>query len=59
MNIINMEVDIDHVHLNIEIPPQRSVGEAVRILKSISARRMFKEWPVLKKKLWGGKLLGR
>ena len=48
MNIINLEVDVDHVHINIEIPPQRSVGEAVRILKSVSARRMFKEWPVLK-----------
>ena len=56
MNIINLEVDVDHVHINIEIPPQRSVGEAVRILKSVSARRMFKEWPVLKRKLWGGNL---
>ena len=56
MNIVNMEVDIDHVRINIEIPPQRSVGGALRILKSISARLMFKEWPILKKQLWGGSL---
>ena len=56
MNIINLEVDIDHVHVNIEIPPQRSVGGAVRILKSLSARGMFKDWPRLKEKLWGGNL---
>ena len=56
MNIINLEVDIDHVHINIEIPPQRAVGAAVRILKSLSARHMFKDWPNLKEKLWGGNL---
>ena len=56
MNIINLEVDTDHIHLNIEIPPQRSVGAAVRILKSLSARRMFKDWPRLKERLWGGNL---
>ena len=56
MNIVNLEVDVDHVHINIEIPPQRSVGEAVRILKSISARLMFKQWPQIKRKLWGGHL---
>lgn len=41
MNIQSLEVDEDHVHLFIEILPQRSVGEAVRILKSVSARMMF------------------
>ena len=56
MNIITLEIDIDHIHLYIEIPPQRSVGEGVRILKSISARYMFKYHPIIKKKLWGGKL---
>ena len=33
MNIQSIEVDEDHVHIYIEIPPQRSVGEAIRILK--------------------------
>jgi putative transposase len=53
-----IEVDKDHVHLQIEIPPQRSVGSAVRILKSVSARLMFKKFPFLKKRLWAGELWG-
>jgi len=56
MNIVSMEVDLDHVHLYIEIPPQRSVGEAVRILKSISARLLFQRFPNIKRYLWGGHL---
>ncbi len=58
MNIVSIEVDDDHVHLYIEIPPQRSVGEAVRILKSVSARMMFKRFEYFKKKMWSGKLWG-
>ena len=58
MKIPTMEVDVDHVHLYIEIPPQRSVGEAVRILKSISARMMFKRFPYLKRDFWSGQMWG-
>jgi putative transposase len=53
-----MEVDEDHVHLYIEIPPQCSVGTAVRILKSVSARMMFKRFTYFKKKIWSGKMWG-
>jgi Transposase IS200 like len=45
---------VDHVHLYIQIPPQRSVGEAVRILKSISSRMLFKRLPYLRRKMWSG-----
>jgi putative transposase len=55
MEIYTIEVDADHVHLNIQIPPQQSVGAAVRILKSNSARMLFKRFPYLKRKLWAGK----
>ena len=58
MNILTLEVDEDHVHVYIEIPPQRSVGEGVRILKSVSARMMFKRFNYFKKKLWSGKFWG-
>jgi putative transposase len=56
MKIGAVEVDIDHVHIFIDIPPQRSVGEAVRILKSLSAKSMFTRFPYLKKKFWSGQL---
>ena len=58
MNILAIEVDEDHVHLYIEIPPQRSVGEGVRILKSVSARMMFKRFGYFGRKMWSGKLWG-
>jgi len=56
MEIYNIEVDVDHVHLQVQIPPQRSVGRAVGILKSVSARMMFKRFAYLKRKLWAGEL---
>ena len=58
MHIETIEVDADHVHVYIAIPPQRSVGSAVRILKSVSARAVFKRFAYLKRKLWGGNLWG-
>ena len=58
MRIPTMEVDEDHVHLYIEVPPQLSVGRAVTILKSISARMMFKRFPYLKKVFWSGQFWG-
>ena len=58
MNIKALEVDVDHVHIYIEIPPQRSVGRAVGILKSASARMVFKRFGYLRRKLWGGELWG-
>lgn len=58
MSIQSLEVDDNHVHLYIEIPPQKSVGKAIGILKSVSARMMFKRFSYLKKKLWAGEFWG-
>ena len=58
MEIMEIDVDVDHVHLHIQIPPQTSVGKAVDILKSISARWMFKRFQYLRKILWAGELWG-
>jgi putative transposase len=58
MSIQSLEVDEDHVHLYIEIPPQRSVGRGVGILKSVSARLMFKRFGYFRRKLWAGELWG-
>src|ERR1700730_13521615 len=52
MSIQALEIDVDHVHIYIEIPPQRSVGRAVGILKSISARAMFRRYSYMKKRAW-------
>ena len=55
-DIIEMEISIEHVHLLISFPPKRSIGEVVRIIKSISARELFREFPSLKRRLWSGQL---
>jgi putative transposase len=56
MVIQELEVDQDHVHLYIEIPPQLSVGQGVRVLKSVSAREMFKRFGYLHKVFWSGQM---
>jgi len=44
-----MEVMPDHVHLFISCKPTISPTDIVRILKSITARRLFEEFPNLRK----------
>src|SRR6266513_3126914 len=46
--------DGDHVHLLMRFHPKYSIGQIVRLFKSISARELFKQFPALKKDLWGG-----
>lgn len=56
MEIEEMQVSADHVHLLISFPPRYSISRAVGMLKSISARALFSEFPSLKKRLWAGEL---
>ena len=55
-NIDTMEVVEDHVHIFGEAPPRYSPAEIVQIMKSISAREVFKKFPELREKLWAGEL---
>jgi putative transposase len=54
--ISEIESDCDHVHLLIDCNPQHSIPNIIKALKGVSARLLFKEFPQLKKKLWGGNL---
>jgi putative transposase len=54
--ITEMEVAENHIHILVSFSPRRSIGEVVRIIKSISARQLFREFPRLKKRLWTGQL---
>lgn len=56
MEIQEMEVAIDHVHILISFPPKYSIGQVVRTIKSISARELFREFPRIKKRLWADEL---
>jgi len=54
--ILELEIMEEHIHLLVSFPPTRSIGEVVRIIKSNSGRGMFREFPSLKRRLWGGEL---
>ncbi|RYL88450.1 IS200/IS605 family transposase [Sporolactobacillus sp. Y61] len=54
--ISELEVNKDHVHLLVDCTPQQSIPNMIKSLKGTSARMMFKRFPELKNKLWGGNL---
>jgi putative transposase len=54
--IDTMEVMEDHIHIFVEVPPKYSPARVVQIMKSISAREVFREFPNLRKQLWAGEL---
>ena len=56
INVLEIGTDGDHVHFLIQSVPSLSPTEIVGIIKSISAREIFRLCPQVKKKLWGGKL---
>ena len=54
--IEELEVAEDHVHLLGSFPPRYAISRVVGIIKSISARELFKEYPSIKKRLWKGEM---
>ena len=46
--------DQDHVHILCRFLPKYSGGQVIRLIKSVTARHIFKEEPTVKKMLWGG-----
>jgi putative transposase len=51
-----LEIQPDHVHLFVSLPPSVSVADAVKILKEITGRLLFKGYTAIKQRLWGGAL---
>ena len=49
-----MGTDGDHVHLFVGAAPKYAPSRVMQVLKSISAREMFKRFPEIRKQLWGG-----
>ncbi len=54
ITIIEQETDQDHVHILFSSKPTIQVSKFVNSLKSVSARMLFREFPEIKQKLWGG-----
>jgi putative transposase len=52
--IEELEVDKDHVHVFLSVPPKSSMGQVVGLLKAVSAREIRAGFPEVRKQLWGG-----
>jgi len=46
--------DQNHVHILCRFLPKYSGGQVIKVIKSISGKRIFEEAPEVKKELWGG-----
>lgn len=58
--LIEMNIQIDHIHFVVSIPPKISVSELMGILKGKTAIKIFKSYPQLKKKpYWGNHFWSR
>ena len=54
MKFLEIGTDQDHVHFLIQSVPSYNVSKIVTMLKSLTAREVFKRCPHVKRKLWGG-----
>ena len=58
--VIELNVQVDHVHLVVSIPPKVSVSQLMGILKGKLAIKLFKGYPTLKEKpYWGNHFWAR
>jgi putative transposase len=48
--VISKEIQPDHIHLVVSLPPAIAVADAVKVLKGVSARHLFQRFPALKKR---------
>jgi putative transposase len=51
--IQELNVQVDHVHIVIQLPPSISVSKVVQLLKGLSSKIIRAELPEIKKHLWG------
>ena len=51
--IIEMNHDVDHIHLLMSVPPKKRVSDVVKVIKSISGRLLKKKFEHMRKAYWG------
>jgi len=56
IHFVEIGNDLDHVHFLVQSVPIMPVSKIVTIIKSITAREIFKKFPKLKKDMWGSNL---
>lgn len=56
IHFLEIGTDKDHVHFLIQSIPTLAPQRVVQIIKSITARELFRQHPEIKTALWGGEL---
>lgn len=54
--VLALETQVDHVHIVLRATPKHQLAKLVNSLKGVSARRLFQEFPILKRRWWKGHL---
>ncbi len=54
IKFLEIGTDKDHVHFLVQSVPTYSVTKIVTLVKSLTAREVFRRCPQVKKQLWGG-----
>jgi len=54
IEVSHVGFDKNHVHILCRFLPKYSGGQVIRLIKSITAREIFRQVPEIKKELWGG-----
>ena len=54
IKFLEIGTDEDHVHFLVQSVPTYNLTKIVTMIKSLTAREVFKRCPQVKKKLWGG-----
>jgi putative transposase len=54
IKFLEIGTDKDHVHFLIQSVPTYSPTKIIQMVKSLTAREVFKKAPEVKKQLWGG-----
>ena len=53
IEVLEVNTDVDHLHLLMSIPPKYSVSEVVNMVKANSGRKVREKFPHLNKVYWG------
>ena len=54
VHFLEIGTDKDHVHFLVQSVPTKSPTQLIKMIKSITAREIFRLQPEVKKQLWGG-----
>lgn len=59
-DVEELNIQLDHVHVILRIPPKRSVSEVMGVLKGKTAIQIFRQFPMMKvRPYWGNHFWSR